>query len=265
MSTVKELTEEIREDFLDDTERQNPLWSDRTIARALNQSQREIAERCLLLTDSTTNEICFLNLAIDPATGKLPQTIPLNSKVLRVEFVLFPHFDNQVFNERHLHNYQLTRTSTAKMNDHSRSEWGFERGWIGRIGRVERFMTDFQYKSLTFDHVPLWGGTVQIGVIRLPLVNLTAKEPENEPEIKEYNLALIHGALKYAYSKGFKREDSETHDPIKESRWKNQFEEDIRQIQRDKAVMSPDDITCRPEGWDEGRHWWHDGFGHRGW
>ena len=132
--------------------------------------------------------------------------------------------------------------------------WGFGRGWIGRKGRVERYLTDFQYKSLTFDRVPEYGGTIQIGVIRLPLDDISAKTPDNEPEIKEYDLYLIHGALKYLYGKGSMTEDTETYDPIKESRWRNEFEKDISQIKYDLAAMQPKEIICRPEGWDERRH-----------
>jgi hypothetical protein len=140
--------------------------------------------------------------------------------------------------------------------------WGFSRGWIGRCGQVERYLTDFQYRSLTFDRVPTYSGTIQIGVIRLPLNDLTAKQPDNEPEIREYDLYLIHGALKYLYGKGFMTEDTETYDPIKESRWRNEFEKDINQIKYDLAAMQPKEIVCRPEGWDEGRR---EGFNHREW
>ena len=161
MSTIRYLIAQIREDFLDDTEKDKPLWADSTIGRALAQSEREIAKRCLLLQDSITSAICYLPLVADPVIGGYSQTIPLSSKILRVQFVLFP-------NSSAPHKYSLGRTTTAKMNKYSRETWGHDRGWIGRSGRVERYMTDFQYKSLTFDHVPHYGGTVQIGVIRLP-------------------------------------------------------------------------------------------------
>src|SRR5208337_3842575 len=95
MSTVKELIETIREDFLVDKAgsdgiNKNSLWSDGNIARALNQSEREIARRCMLIQDSTTNSICFINILPDPTTGLFPQSVQLSSKVIRVRFVLFP-------------------------------------------------------------------------------------------------------------------------------------------------------------------------------
>ncbi|MGA2160266.1 MAG: hypothetical protein ABSG90_13770 [Dehalococcoidia bacterium] len=266
MSTTKELIEQIREDFLvDEVEsgdnKRNALWKDSNIVRALNQSEREIARRCMLLQDSTTNSICFLNIVPDPITGLFPQTIQLSSKVIRVRFVLFPRCSQT--QTTYPQNYDLVRTTTESLESESVNLWGFGRGWIGRRGRVERYLTDFQYRSLTFDRVPEYAGTVQIGVIRLPLNNLSAKMPDNEPEIKEYDLFLIHGALKYLYCKGFMTEDTETYDPIKEARWRNEFEKDINQISEDLKAMQPKEIICRPEGWDEGHH--RGGFDHRDW
>ena len=246
MPTLGELTEQIREDFLDDVTgpEKKRLWSKRNIAAAFTQAQREIARRCLLIQDSTTNSVCFLNLTQDPVTGHYPQTTPLSPKVLRVRFVLFPErIDSPA---RRSGRYELMRTNADFLNDHD--DRRFEnRSWIGRRGRPERYMTDFQLGALTFDKEPEWGGTVQIGVIRLPLID--PKQPTDEFEIREYDLALIHGALKYLYSKGYKREDTETHDPIKESRWRNEFEADIKQIIQDQAALQPRLIQCRPEEW----------------
>ncbi len=257
MSTLGELTEQIREDFLDDVTgpEKRRLWSKRNIANAINQSQREIARRCLLIQDSTTNEICFLNLAVNQVTGLYPQSIPLSPKILRIRFVLFPnHRPNPYPFDKQRGNYPLIRTSTDFMNNHQEYDQVFRTpfgrsGWIGRKGMVERYLTDFQLGSLTFDREPLWGGTIQIGVNRLPLSDLKASEPDTELEIREYDLALIHGALKYLYSKGYKREETETHDPIKESRWRNEFEADIKQITQDQAALQPRLIQCIPEQW----------------
>jgi hypothetical protein len=249
MSTLGELTEQIREDFLDDVRgpEKKRLWSKRNIAAALAQSQREIARRCLLIQDSTTNALCFLPLATDPITGHYPQTIMLSPKVLRIRFVLFPnHVYSPVPAGAQLGHYPLVRTNTDFLNAHHR---GGGHSWIGHKGRVERYMTDFQLGGLTFDHQPDHGGTVQIGVIRLPLADLRSDKPDDELEIREYDLELIHGALKYLYSKGYKREDTETHDPIKESRWRNEFEADIKQITQDQAAMQPRLTQCHPEAW----------------
>ena len=256
MSTLGELTEQIREDFLDDVTGPDKkrLWSKRNIAAAFNQAQREIARRCLLIQDSTGNEVCFLNLAQDSVTGRYSQTIPLSPKVLRVRLVLFPEHSLPPFPAvQRLGRYELRRTNADRLNDwHDNGGSGFlsqfeNRSWIGKRGRPERYMTDFQLGALTFDKEPEWGGTVQIGVIRLPLID--PKQPTDEFEIREYDLALIHGALKYLYSKGYKREDTETHDPIKESRWRNEFEADIKQIIQDQAALQPRLIQCRPEEW----------------
>ena len=252
MSTIKELIDQIQEDFLDDTKGsdRHRLWSPRNIAHALTQSQREIARRTLMLQDSTTNEVCFLNLVQDPVTGLYPQTIPLSSKVLRVRFCLFPRLAETLSSPPDfIGRYELRRTTTEFMNNEHRDGYnGHGRdSWIGRHGHVERFMTDFQRQSLTFDRVPRYAGTVQIGVYRLPLQDLSHLRPDDEPEINEYDLALIHGALKYLYSKGVKREDSETHDPIKESRWRNEFEADIKTIFQDLAAMQPKETVCHPE------------------
>ena len=236
MTLATGLIERIRYEFLADDAAIDPAdnwWSDTNICNALNESQREIARRCLLIQDSVTPGICFL-----PFTAG-QQTLPLSSKILRIRFVLFPHLSSIVGHAR-----ELLRTSTEYLNERHQGHT-----WIGRRGRVELFVTDFQAQSLTFGRAPEYGGTVQIGVIRLPLTDMTILDPQSAPEIQERDLALIHGALKCLYSKGYAIEDQESYNPIKEARWRKEFEADIQLITQDLAAMQPKLTVCRPGEW----------------
>lgn len=252
MTLLTDLIGRVRSEFLADDAGIVPTdnwWSDANIANALSEAQREIARRCLLIQDSTTQAVCFLPLVADPITLLFPQTLPLSSKILRIRFVLFPNFTQTGL-------YLLGRTTTEYLNsEHHHHRGGFSydydtescETWIGRTGHVHRYMTDFQSQSLTFDRVPEYEGTVQVGVIRLPLVDMNLLDPDSAPEIQERDLALIHGALKGLYSKGYAIEDQESFNPIKESRWRKEFEADIAMITQDLAAMQPKETVCRPE------------------
>lgn len=234
-----DLISQTRIDFLDDTEGPPEAgnWSNLTITNALNQAQREIARRCLLISDYTS-EICSLTLAADVVTGLYPQSLSLSSKILRVRYVLFPIAASASKTR------ELYRRSTERLNAlHGRWQW------IGKTGRVESFVTDLQRNTLTFDHQPLYGGTVSIGVYRLPLVDMDLTDDASAPEIQEYDIEIIHGALKYLYSKGERREDKDTYDPIKEAKWRKLFEEDIIRINQDQAAMCPKETVVEPADW----------------
>ena len=138
-----DLISQTRIDFLDDTEGPPEAgnWSNLTITNALNQAQREIARRCLLISDYTS-EICSLTLAADVVTGLYPQGLVLSSKILRVRYVLFPIVASASKTR------ELSRGSTEQLNAlHGRWQW------IGKTGRVESFVTDMQRGMLTFDRL----------------------------------------------------------------------------------------------------------------
>jgi hypothetical protein len=251
MTSLYDLIIRLRHEFLADTVGEDDptttyRWGSSNIANALNEAQKEIARKTLMIQDSTTSSVCSLLLTADPITGLYPQTLALNSKVLRVRFVLFPHSD--LIGSRSLY-----RSTTESMNQHSRGCWGHEWAWIGKVGCIKHYITDFQYRSITFDRVPNHGGTVQIGTYRLPLVDMVYTDEDAAkliyPEIQEQDIALIHGALKHLYSKEYERKDSETYDPIEMTRWKKEFDEDIDQITRDLAAFAPKETIVQPENW----------------
>ncbi len=260
MTLLTDLIARVRNEFLADDVgvlTGTPRWSDTNITNALNEAQRELVRRCQLIKDGMTPSVCFLPLVAD-IDGNFPQSLALSSKVIRVRYVLFPRFDTTV-NSTAFPFRELSRTSTEYLNNgqddghrHGFFGEGFDGSsggweWIGRTGHVQQYVTDFQTQSITFDRQPLYGGTVRIGVYRLPLADMTILDPASAPEVKEQDIVLIHGALKYLYSKGYAMEDRETFDPIKEARWRKEFEDDISRVARDIAMMEPKRTICRPE------------------
>ena len=259
MTSLAQLICRIRDEFLDDIKGSDDdigsfRWSSRNITNALNESGTEIAKRCLILDDFMTQSICQLSLAAD-VNGDYPQSLQISSKILRVRFVLFPREGATT------HFRELTRTSINKLNSGHNGERGggwngdcFEPwAWLGKKGHVHRFLTDLTRGYLTFDRQPLYGGTVKLGVYRLPLKDMAYKDMDTAeqmyPEIQEHDIMLIHGALKHLYSKEYARKDSETYDPIEIDRWTKEFEKDIDNIIQEKAAMEPNDTIVQPENW----------------
>jgi hypothetical protein len=257
MTSLAELICRIRDEFLDDIKGSDDdigsfRWSSRNITNAINESVREVAKRCLIIDDYMTQSICQLALTAD-SNGNYPQSLQLSSKILRIRFVLFPRENSTT------QFHELTRTSTDRMNSGHRGESGggwhndsFEPwAWLGHKGHVKRFMTDMQSGYITFDRQPLYGGTVKLGVYRLPLKDIEYKDmnaaEQTYPEIQEQDIVLIHGALKHLYSKEYSRKDSETFDAVEMDRWYKEFEKDIDKITQEKAIMQPRNTIVRPE------------------
>lgn len=255
MTSLAQLIWRVRDEFLDDIKGSDDdigsfRWSSRNITNALNESLIEIAKRCLILDDFMTQSICQLALTAD-ANGDYPQSLQLSSKILRVRFVLFPRENSTTLYR------ELTRTSTDKLNSGHTGEHGGYHGcfepwaWLGHKGHIRQFLTDLTSGYLTFDRQPLYGGTVKLGVYRLPLKDMIYKDMETSeqmyPEIQEHDVMLIHGALKHLYSKEYSRKDSETFDAVEMDRWKKEFDSDIENIIQEKAAMQPRVTIVRPE------------------
>jgi hypothetical protein len=235
MTSLYGLIRRIRSEFTRDDEGDETsyLWRSSNIANALNAAEKEIARRTLMISDSSS-AICSLPLTA--VNGEFPQSLPISSKVVRVRYVLFPHAAGQGYRE-------LKRSSTDRLNQ--QSQWQ----WIGRRGQVGEFVTDFERLKLTFGHQPISGGTVKIGVYRLPLNDMvynSADDAKNVyPEIQEHDETLIHGALKHLYLK----EDEGAYDVQRSNTHSALFEVDLKILTQEIAAMEPQETITRAEVW----------------
>jgi hypothetical protein len=230
-TTLAEIVNRLRTEFLDDAiaaEEADYQWQSAAIVSAITSAHRELAKRLLLIKDSSTPETC--NIEITAGTdGLFPQTVAISPKVLRVDRLKFPGVTKP-----------LKLTSQGELD-------AFDSGWDEMTGTPELFFVSPAEGTITFNRRPMSGGTVTMTVRRLPLQNftvggLTSSSPE-KLELFGFDDEVCHGALKYLYL----RDDKKTFDPTRANVWSNQFEEDIRQIIRKMAAISPE-VFVSPGG-----------------
>lgn len=220
---IEGLVTRIREEFLDDMVGPTYLWSERYITAALTLAERELSRRLFLLHDSTTDAICNISVAL--VGGVYPRTYVIDDRIIKIERLKFPGVTSP-----------LVQTTTELLDQ-------YDSGWDEAIGVPVRFVVDADACTITFDRQPVTGGTVKMGVKRLPLVPIRDKSTSESPELKQLDDELIHGALKYLYIKP----DSELYDAGLSAKWDKQFERDISRIVQDKAAMNPQAWACRSE------------------
>jgi hypothetical protein len=191
-------------DLLSDT-RQPFLWSESEMIQYLNSSINEAAEKAKLFLDSLTPAVCQITVqAADP----LPD-YPLDMRVLEVK--------SARLNTQSLH---LNRKTKDWMD-----KW-FPQWRSASPGDPRYYLTDYSEGYLTLHPKSSADATLHLTVYRLPLVQFTETNLDDEPEINfRHHFRLIDGILAQAYNK----EDSDTLDPEKAGRhlklWLNHINE----------------------------------------
>lgn len=226
MKDLKGLVARMRDEFLDDVEGAetgDSKWSTPNLVSALNSSERELCRKLFLLSDSTSPDICQISIAL--ISGAFPRTFPISDKIVRIERLKYPG---------------VTKPLPQKTIQYFDEK---DPGWDEKSGVPTMFAVDFESFTLTFNRQPEASGTVNMGVKRLPLNDLSPDSMVAYPEIRQYEDELIHGALKWAYLK----DDSRTFDPVRAGIWEKAFQKDIDRITQDKAAMNPQEYICRAE------------------
>lgn len=160
------------------------LCSDDRFTQFANQAEREACRRARLLVDSTSAEVC----QIDISTGEA--SYPLDRRVL---FVRKASVDsNPLF---------LKRISRKELD-------GLGSGWLTETGEVMAFVPDMDTQALRLYRIPEASDTMRLTVVRLPLDDMAATD--DEPEIHErYHLALVEWMV-YRY---YATADQDMRDP----------------------------------------------------
>lgn len=223
---IEGLVTRIRGEFLDDDRGNREsqfIWKTPQIVNALSLAERDLCKRCHLLNDSTTADICRITIAA--TDGVYPRTVAHDARVLRIQRLKFPGVTTP-----------LTQKNITWLDAN-------DPGWDEKSGTPTHFAVDGDSCAITFNRQPLAGGVVLMTVKRLPLVPINEKDATQSPEVKNLDDELIHGALKYLFSKP----DLEGYDPNLADKWDRQFERDIKQITQDQAALNPQELVCKPE------------------
>lgn len=220
MPTIaRELVDRLRTEFLDDAVgaiEDDYRWKTAEILAGLSWAQDQLARRLLLIEDSTTVAVCQATISV-LGDGTYPRTFNLHNKVLRVEMLLFPGITRP-----------LVQASVGFLDQ-------FDPGWHEKTGNPTHFTVNPQSRAITFNRQPTSGGTALLTVKRLPLVAFTMAGIDSEATEIDYDTELMHGALVKLYGK----DDKRTFNPTRSRKWSQQFDQDIREIMRDRAALSP--------------------------
>jgi hypothetical protein len=207
---LKEILDLARERL--DDKGQPRLWGDNELVAYLNASQNEAAERGKLFLDSVTVAVC--QIAIVGANAL--SDFLLDTRILTVE--------------------------AASLSTQTRPLWRTDRASINLVnpdwrnataGESRNFLTDYAEGYITLNPKPAVNCTLNMTVVRLPLVQLsltgTIASPTTtglnaSPEIAfQHHIRLLNGMCALAYNK----DDAETLDPQKAARYKADWEKDI--------------------------------------
>lgn len=193
-----------------------PLYGDTMLTRYANEGQREACRRARLLTDSSTAAICQYAVAANATT------ITLDPRVLFIRRVRLASVSER----------RIPRCAARDLDAH-RPDWE-----SADPGDVLVYVPDWESGKLRFYPAPAASDTVNLTVIRLPLVDMAAIETDS-PEIRpEFHERLVDWMIWRAYN----RDDSETFDDKKAARAYARFEAEFGPVSTAK-----DDTYMRSE------------------
>lgn len=202
-----ELLEELRENILADFSdqiagvRKDQLWTDRTLVRYINEAQKRFAKRSECLRDAVTPEVCTVQLV----AGQ--RDYAMHPKVIGVLSGRF-HQDQP-------ENIDLARVGHANLDTYRApdSRFFFDVSAIGALkpGKPLAFTTDEGMLSdaknalnrMTLRSYPvpssdyairsdLTASTIDLRVVRFPLIDLSIDDMNGEPEIPEqYHMNML--------------------------------------------------------------------------
>lgn len=193
------------------------LWSDDELRQYADDAENEAAERARLLKDTTTPEICQVNVVAGAAAYLL------DSRIISVERAKLA-----------LSSTPLTLSSTDEM-DRAKP------GWEARSGTPSKGLVDAEGAGwkLTLYPKPAANDTLHLQVFRLPIGPLSAHDG-NQPEIpSRLHLRLLDWMLHLGYQKQdaetYDRAKSEQHAAIFTAAFGERIDANARRKQEDRA------------------------------
>lgn len=175
------------------------LWSDALLCTYGTEGEAEAARRARLIKDATTAAVCAY--AVTTSTQK----ITLDPRIIYVRSV---YIASKTLPLERIHQHDINIAFP---------------GWdtTVNLGDVNRFIVDKETGIMWFDSPFPASDTVNLTVIREPLLALSNINTVVNPEIApRYQIKLVHWMLHRAFGK----QDSETNDPDKAKNELEKFE-----------------------------------------
>lgn len=221
-----------RDTAIDDEDR---LWPSCEMTVYINRVYNQIARETKCIKDSSTPEICLIDLVpIDYTTYEegtidyifanseksalyhrdvAPYLIDLDSRILEI-------LDAKLIANQ----WRLTKTSVRK--------WQENPYWEQVISVPTEYATDLETDKIALNFRSESSDTIQLQVKRMPLRDMSSET--DVPELKlQYHDLMINGILYYMYSK----QDADTFDEEASSKYYNLFLLDIDYIKRKEIAL----------------------------
>jgi hypothetical protein len=193
---LEDLVKYLRLDILDDfvsgwdsmvegSNNSELLWSNESLARYINEAQKQAVRRSLLIKDFTTYTI---------TTVANTSTYTLDSKIIRVKDI-----DND--------------TDGLPLTELQYEDVRGVQNWKTAAGTPDYYIVDYDMGKIRLYKIPEAVHTLNLVVYRLPLKDLDWDTGSSaSPEIREeYQIPMLHYAAFLAYSK----QDVDAFDPQK--------------------------------------------------
>lgn len=174
------------------------LWSDQEVIAYAVDAENEACRRARLLIDSSTAAIC------QHAIGIADTSITLDPRI--------------IFVKRAIVAGQTKPLSRLNMRDLDENY----PGWESHTGRIEGMVTDWETGKLRLYRVPTAIATINMTVVRLPLIEMN--DFEDTPEV---NARAHEGLINWMAYRAFMKPDKETYDGQRASVALGRFESEF--------------------------------------
>jgi len=189
--TPEDIVELFRLD-VDDTDANDPLWSDLEVYNYLDEAQKQFARETDYFSDASTADICIATITaddpwvtLDPRVTKI-RAAQLGSTGSKVTPVTFAQMEDQP-NTVDTYGSPFNFSSTYK--------------WQQATGTPRFAVTDMERNKLRLASIPQVDDTLNMQVYRLPLKDITEDSARFEVEETEYQRGLMYMMKYLAYSK----------------------------------------------------------------
>jgi len=189
--TPEDVVELFRLD-VDDTDADDPLWSDLEVYYYLDEAQKQFARKTDYFSDMSTADVCVATITaddpwvvLDPRVTKV-RAAQLGSRPSKITPVTFAEMEDQ--------------PSTV---DSYGSPFNFSQSynWQTATGTPRFAVTDMERNKLRLTAIPQENDTLIMQVYRLPLKDITEDSARLEVEETDYQRGLINYMEHLAYSK----------------------------------------------------------------
>ncbi|MBF0337074.1 MAG: hypothetical protein HQL05_04510 [Nitrospirae bacterium] len=216
--TVKDILQRTRQLLTDNIPPY--LWSDTELVDYLNDAINELLIQTRLLIDSSTAEIC----RIEVSAGV--NAYALDRRVIALKRVML----------------QGTGTLLVRVTQQYMDASGGN--WEQATGNPRNYLLDATSGYLTLYPTPDKSDTMRLTVYRLPINDLSPTAQEAEPELNyRYHPKLIAGIICRAYEKT----DTETFNPTGGQKYADIWNRFIEEVKKDTLVADYADTCYRIE------------------